>query len=262
MISGVVIETASNCTLCRVTELSEELKQKIRTELSAISVGKAYAGSMPDYYSYKNILTQFLTRYETKSDDTKKGMIGELLSHLLIPHLFENLTSVSVLFNKEEKSIKKGFDIIYCNLANSDLWYSEVKSGHRSADATCTLANQTLIKRAYSDLKEKLNENRDSLWHSALVDVALALNSPDNESVKKLLANDSSLISKPQSQDKNGLLISVLFEDFIDGFDVSSLSALLIELISEKQFKCLVLFSIQKRTYQAIEQFLVQEAKS
>lgn len=261
MIPGVEIESDDRCTLCRITNLSDELKQKIRSELSAISVGKAHAESLPEFCSYKNILIQFLERYELKSEDTKKGMIGELLSHLLIPYLFTHLTSLSVLFNKEEKSIKKGFDIIYCDLATSDLWYSEVKSGHRPVDSTCSITNQVLIKRAYIDLKEKLNESRHTLWHSALLDVAFTLGDSKNSSVKDLLSKDSSLTSTPQSLDKNGLLASVLYEDFIEASDIPSLKTLLAQLISEGQFKSLVLFSIQKKTYEAIERFLKQEAQ-
>lgn len=262
MISGVIVEQVGNCTMCRITHFSDELRQKIRSDLCEIAFGKAEVKTMPSYYNYKNILSQFLDRYAKKSVDTKKGMIGELISHLLIPDLFVNLTSLSIYFNKEEQSIKKGFDIIYCDFTTSSIWYSEVKSGHKSISSTSSETNIGLLNKAYTDLKEKLNENRASLWSSALIDINLTIESSESASVKKLLSIDSPLTNKPTSSDKNGLLISVLFEDTANICEMSSLEHYFINQTAKSEFKDLILFSVQKKTYEAIADFLEQEAKS
>src|SRR5690606_31574732 len=79
----------------------------------------------------------------------KKGMIGELLAHLLLNYTDNNFTSLSILKNKEEKSIKKGFDIIYCEVDCDKLWYSEVKSGKsESGKEDSNTYNDILLNRA------------------------------------------------------------------------------------------------------------------
>lgn len=262
MISGVVIESSGDCTLCRITHFSDELKQKIRSDLCEVIIGKAEVKELPTYYNYKNILIQFLDRYIKKPEETQKGMIGELISHILIPSLFSNLTSLSIYFNKEEQSIKKGFDIIYCDFSNTAIWYSEVKSGHKPATSTSSDTNVGLLNRAYVDLRDKLNESRSSLWASALIDVNLTIEASERSTVKQLLSNDSPLTNKPTSLDKNGLLVSVLFEDTANICEIVSLENYLIKQVSKKEFKNLILFSVQKKTFEAIAEFLKQEAIS
>ncbi|MTB65395.1 hypothetical protein GKR48_00830 [Providencia sp. wls1943] len=62
-------------------------------------------------YRYAPTLQAFLERYENTSENTKKGMIGELLSHIIINEFFDNFEIASPFFNLEEKSIKK--DLTY-----------------------------------------------------------------------------------------------------------------------------------------------------
>jgi hypothetical protein len=167
MISGIKVEKKENYALCRIESFSTELQDKIRNELSAIALGAAEIVALPEYNNYHTTLREFLARYKDKTEDTQKGMIGELLSHILIPELFQNLTSLSVLLNKEERSIKKGFDIIYCDIPQSALWYSEVKSGHKTTEDSSEKANHTLVKRAYADIKKNL-EKVESLYGEVL----------------------------------------------------------------------------------------------
>lgn len=262
MIAGVTIEKEDSYALCRVEAFTPELQEKIRDELIAIAHGAAEADALPEYNNYYNTLSEFLVRYESKAEDTQKGMIGELLSHILIPELFQNLTSLSVLLNKEEQSIKKGFDIIYCDIPQSALWYSEVKSGHKVIEDSSEKANHTLVKRAYSDLKEKFGEGRASLWRSALIDVSLTLQASMAANAKKLLSEDSPLVSESISTDKNALLISVLYEHPDNNYTLDSLKVILDELLAKNEFKNLIIFSIQKETFQKIADFLKMEVSA
>ncbi len=56
-------------------------------------------------------------------------MLGELLSHVIILKLFPNFEVVSPFFNMEEKSIRKGFDLLLYEASTNNIWITEVKSG-------------------------------------------------------------------------------------------------------------------------------------
>ena len=127
-IDGVRAIEQENYSIFYVDRFSDEFKQIIREQLQGVWNGFAEADSLPEFYSYKNTLTSFLDRYNPKTEDIKKGMIAELLAHLLINLQDNNLTSLSILKNKEERSIKKGFDIIYCDIDNNKIWYSSALS--------------------------------------------------------------------------------------------------------------------------------------
>jgi len=262
-IEGVVIEQSEEGnTLCKVEDFGDALKQRIRQNLTAIAHGAATAAEPILQYSYKHTLKSFLERYSSKDENTQKGMIGELLSHVLIPDLFQDLTSLSVYFNKEERSIKKGFDIIYCNLSEKTTWYSEVKSGHKSANDNSDQANAILLERASTDLRTKFSEGRDSLWNSALTDVTLVLGSEKAVTVKQLLSRDSPLNeANISSQDKNALLISVLYETPENPVSIGCLQGFFNELKKNGHFKEVIVFSIQKEAYQSVATFLEEEAQ-
>lgn len=262
-INGVAVEQSEEGnTLCKIEDFGDALKQRIRQNLTAIAHGKATAEEPIPQYSYKHTLKNFMERYASKDENTQKGMIGELLSHILIPDIFQDLTSLSVYFNKEERSIKKGFDIIYCNLSEKTTWYSEVKSGHRGASDNSDKANAVLLERASADLRAKFSEGRDSLWNSALIDATLVLGSEKAVTVKQLLSQDSPLNeANVTSQDKNAILISVLYETPANPISIVGLSGFFSEVKSNGHFKEIIVFSIQKETYQKIASFLEEEAR-
>lgn len=261
-IHGVTVsQSGDGATLCHIEEFSEELKKRIRENLAAIAHGAANAAEPIALYSYKYTLLAFMDRYSAKDENTKKGMVGELLAHVLIPELIEGLTSVSVLFNKEEKAIKKGFDIIYCNLSKKVSWYSEVKSGHRSDPKNADQANKVLLERARKDLVEKFHEGRMSLWSSALIDVAMVLGSEKAFSVKALLSGDSPLTkSNAVAHNKNAILVSVLYEDQKMPITLAAVKKYLDDVKLSGSFKDLIVFSIQKQTYEKVASFLEEEA--
>jgi len=241
------------------TYFSDELKQIIREQLQGIWSGFAESDSLPEFYSYKETLTSFLDRYNPKSEETKKGMIGELLSHILLSYQDNDLTSLSILKNKEEKSIKKGFDIIYCQLEENKLWYSEVKSGRSETGMdSSTVYNRVLLNRAKTGISAMIAERRNSLWESALIDVSLVIKESEGRlNLKQLLSNDAPNINP--NQKKNVILISALYHNLIDEIDEINVSDFFEDTANEDIFEDVIIISIQKNTFETVANFLSNE---
>lgn len=108
----VEVTKSYNVFICIINDLSNELKDYIRN----IFVSVCQGNNIP--FEYKSVLKDFIERINKNSNKLKndkhlKGIVGELLSHALIRYELNNIKPVSVLFNLEEKSFKKGFDIIF-----------------------------------------------------------------------------------------------------------------------------------------------------
>ena len=128
IIPGITLkkDTENGVYVCYLEEFSDELKEKIREMLSGIWHGTVSSEENQDIYNYKNTIRDFLDRYNSQSDNTKKGIIGELLTHILIPSYISDFEVISVMKNKEERSIKKGFDVVYCDKSIKNIWYCEI----------------------------------------------------------------------------------------------------------------------------------------
>jgi hypothetical protein len=258
-INGIKIIEKPKYSIFYIESLSNDSKEIIRIQLKGIWNGFAEADSLPRFYSYKNTLTEFIDRYNSKPSNIKKGMIGELIAHLILNHQDNGLSPLSILKNKEEKSIKKGFDIIYCDVANSKLWYSEVKSG-RSAKGThnSTNYNNILLNRAKTGISKMIDEKRNSLWESALIDVSLVINENAGRlDLKQLLSDDSPNLNT--NQKKNVILISSLYHNLSDEIDEINVSDFLDNTVNEDIFEEVIIISIQKETYEAVANFLSDE---
>lgn len=258
MIDGVQIEKDQHCTLCKVTNFSDSLKAKIRDELNSIINGEYSVETVPEQADYKYALRLFLERYRAQTKKTKKGMIGELLAHVLAGAILSPLKCISVLKNKEEGSIKKGFDIIYLDSATQELWYSEVKSGRKRKSHTAEKANNILLARARRGIKEMLNSDRITLWDSAMSDVALIMEGGKQINTKKLLAKDSPIKQQGVSKDKNVILFSTLYETTANPVKIEDLKNYL-SALNKTDFKGVTIFSIQKETYDRVANFLEAE---
>ena len=260
LIDGVSIQQEEFRTLCIIEELSDSLKKLIREELAAVMHGSNEILELPEYHTYHNTLKIFLDRYEAKSQNTQKGMIGELLSHILMPNVFDYLTSVSVLKNKEERSIKKGFDIVFCDFDKKTFWYSEVKSGHLNTAQKVSDANDILLGRAYTGIKKMFLSERDSLWQSAIIDVSLTVEGGLRTTLKKLLSQDSPLITSIISKDKSVILVSVLYEDTLNSLEPEDIERFFEAIKGEEDFQEILICSIQKGTYEKVAEFLREES--
>lgn len=261
-INGIKIIEKPQYSIFYIENLSDDFKEIIRNQLKGIWNGFAEADSLPRFYSYKNTLTEFIDRYNSKSSNIKKGMIGELIAHLILNHQDNGLSSLSILKNKEEKSIKKGFDIIYYDIDNNKLWYSEVKSGSSETGThNSTAYNNILLNRAKTGISTMIAEKRNSLWESALIDVSLVIKENAGRlDLKKLLSDDSPNLNT--NQKKNVILISSLYHNLLDEIDENSVSEFLDNTIIEDIFEEVIIISIQKETYEAVANFLSDEIMS
>ncbi|MFT5594609.1 MAG: hypothetical protein ACI8SR_003000 [Oceanicoccus sp.] len=262
---GISIRKGEGYYLINVESLSTPIKDAIRKELSGICHGADQANSKSLMYSYKATLDEFLKRYDSKADTTKIGMIGELLSHILVVAVIDDLTPVSAYFNLEERSIKKGFDILlYSN--NGDLWITEVKSGeiHKGKNSTETTVD--LINTACSDLDKRLNENNMNHWmnakNSALV--AVSEESDYKKAVMTILNDEGDLTYKGEStsKDNNVFLISSLFSELPDEIDINRIESVNNKINAKDIFKDKKIISLKKSTFKHVENFLREEAQN
>jgi len=250
--------------LCIVSDLSKDLKTRIREELSSICFGFSSAASKDPAYTYKETLKEFIRRYKSKPSKTQKGMIGELLAHILITEYEDDLQTVSPYFNLEERSIKKGFDIVFHNRSSKDLWYAEVKSGEYKKSAS-GIANAHLLARARKDMKKKLASSDPACWHNAIngAIVVCEQNQELKERVKAALKIErrASLAGTSTSVSKNAVLVSVLYKKADNPIPREKVKDFHDDITARGEFAGVLVFSIQKGTYKKIYQFLKDEVK-
>lgn len=126
LIPGITKEDYSDYVLYFIENLSEELKSEIRNRLVAVCHGADQSKSSSKIYSYKETAKEFIRRYKTDknaSEERKKGMIGELLIHVIL-ELEGRFTTASPFFNMEERSFKKGYS--FKNLVGRVCRFSEI----------------------------------------------------------------------------------------------------------------------------------------
>ena len=149
LIKGISKETQGNCTLYHITSLTDEIKAELRRFLAVICYGEEDVSSGEDAYSYKNTLKEFLLRCQEQgkmeSSNRIKGFMGELLTHLLL-RIEDTFQITSACFNLEERSFKKGFDIIVFDNENNELWITEVKSGEKKKGGNASSSIKHLLR--------------------------------------------------------------------------------------------------------------------
>ena len=121
-----------------IESITDELKREIRKRLVRICHGPVGENSPFLIHSYHATIKEFFSRYDTigttaEAQNRKKGMIGELLVHVIL-EIEGNFSVVSPFFNMEERSFKKGFDVCLYDSNLQNLWITEVKSGEKQAN--------------------------------------------------------------------------------------------------------------------------------
>ena len=263
MISGVSIEKNDFATVCRIKYFSDDLKNQIRNRLSAICHGPDAVSSESIFSSYKQTLREFNKRYNSKSENIKKGMIGELLTHILIFKTHPDFEPANPFFNMEEGSIKKGFDLIIFDKKLHQMWILEVKSGNAKAMNANTF-NNNLLNTAKNDLKKRLNENETNLWLNAINGAKIALSSGKvKDRINQILENcyNEAADERQGGDSKNIILASVTYKSTTDPITLVEVKKKGKKIIDEKLFMNVIIFSIQKETYQRIAEFLKSEAE-
>lgn len=263
MINGVSIDRNKFATVCRIDDFSDELKSEIRDRLSAICHGPDAVSKESVFSSYKNTIKEFNKRYRSKSENIKKGWIGELLTHILLLKTHPDLEPASPFFNMEEGSIKKGFDLIVFDNKLNQIWISEVKSGGAGINNADSF-NKNLLNTAKNDLKTRLSENETNLWHNAINGAKIALSSGKVKDRINQILEECYQEATDEEQDgstKNVILISVTYKSTDDPITVKEVKKKGEKIIDDELFRDVIVFSIQKKTYQRVAEFLDAEAE-
>lgn len=255
-IDGICLKKyKDNTILCKIETFSDEVKQTIRNEILSIAHGET-----AQYFSYQNTLRQLIEIYGGNKNRIK-GMIGELLAHILINKELENFDSMSCLMNLEENSFKKGFDIVYYCKEDHEMWYTEVKSGSTTPKKrTSTQGTITLLKRAKSDLKNKIINNDSKLWQNAINHAYIkAATSHNIKEILQMLSDARNANPKLKENYKNVILTSVLYYDTSSEIDYNIVDDFHASL-KNSPFQKIIIFAIHKNTYLAVKNFIYQEA--
>lgn len=265
-ISGISFTKKLGYAVCHFVDLSDEIEELLRGQLTFICYGQSASQSGLSVYNYKNTLKEFLTRYESKNEDKQKGMIGEMLSHLVINEFFPEYHVVSPFFNKEERSVKKGFDVVLSSKQSNEIWITEVKSGelHKNKDSDETTTD--LLGTAKRDLVNRLNKKESlSLWLNAINDAKLVFerNNDLKDAIVEILDGYGSKGSSSTltSAEMNVFLVSALFAPLSDPITQEAIERKTCSIESVKSFKALFLLSMQKETYVRIYEFLKEESE-
>lgn len=211
---GINVVSTGDAAVLILEDVSDELKELLRNRLAAFCYGAAEVAPDADYYSFEATVTEFMLRYDKKAPTTKVGMIGELVVHVLVEGAHPTLSSSAVYFNKEERSIKKGFDLTFHEASKQSLWYGEVKSGEVVDGQSADEKSEALLKIAAADIAGKLNGDvRRSRWDTAIIDAGLTLGASEATTVKALLRSDSKQIVKGNKITTNVLLAAVVLHE-------------------------------------------------
>lgn len=259
---GVNLEKSETGSLCFTVEnISDELKVVVRKRLSEICHGAAKASRTSVIYSYRSTLAAFFEKFDTKSPDTQKGMIGELLTHVLFLHFEEEFRAASPFFNMEEDSIKKGFDLVLHHKSTSEIWFVEVKAGDCGVETSINKLG-SLLSLAKNGLKTALNSERNTLWQNAVNGANVVIQSSGLKSqIETLLEiyNEKAVAGESVSTDYNAVLVAVCFsggQAFATGAEFEGRHN---RQKGMNEFRDLMSIALQKDTIQSVVDFLRSE---
>lgn len=266
MINGVEY---SNCAgnrvhLFIVLDLSDEFKELIRSRFVSVCQGVAYYEKWEEISPCKDIMKDFLERYEVDSEEKKKGLIGELLAHILISAYLENLKPVTPFFNMEDRGPRKGFDLVLFQESANAVWHVEVKSGSGDGDSALR-RNNTLLSRAKTDLVEKLRAPDRNHWHNAIKSVKVACASDRSlvAAVGKILqiGLQEATRGTTTSASKNAALVTVLYKQIAEKIQLQNVEPEHTRIMRSGHFNDLIVVSIQKSTYDNVYRFIKAEVE-
>lgn len=245
---GVRVVTVDDASILVLEKVTQEIRDTLNARLAEYCYGRVKAAEDPDYYSLQTTLDEFFKLYDTKSEKTQLGIAGELVVHLLVPHGHEKLVSAALYLNKEERAIKKGFDLTFYDDHDGGLWYGEVKAGKVSESQTADSKVRDLIGVAERSLHEMFTSDvRKKRWDAALLDADATLQSAQASSVKKLLRADFNNIHGGGTAKVRALLCGVVMRDLmLDEIDSETGNALIQSVKGRGRFADLRLLLIQQ----------------
>ena len=194
LIDGIKVLERNDSKFYIIESVSEDFKTLLRTNMAEICFGISKIEITSTKFSFQNTVKEFLLRFQPlkeRLNDKQKGFLGELLTHIVLRQ-DKNIEPLSVYFNLEDKSFKKGFDLVFQNQFTKNIVLVEVKSGSkRSNQINITDTTKDLLNTAKNDLINRLNntKDRERLWNNALSHVQIAISDTNTEkmALKKLL---------------------------------------------------------------------------
>ncbi len=196
LIKGVRFIDLNDDGIYIIDSMSDDLKKLIKQKLSEICYGVNKVETGSNQFSLKNTAKEFLFRLgpiNVDIDNKQKGYLGEFLTHIILGEN-KNIEPLSLFFNLEERSPKKGFDLVFRNIKNDNIIIVEVKSGSRLRNQnSITQTANALIKKAKVDLTGRLlnPDDKSRLWNNALSHALSAVKNSNSEkdAILKLLAS-------------------------------------------------------------------------
>lgn len=184
------------------------MKELIKNNLVSLCWGK----ENEDAYNIKDVIEEFMNRLEKKKKKQKYGFIGEFVYYLYILDNSNIIKPISLFFNQEERSFKKGFDLV--GYDGKDIWYSEVKSGN-AEKKDIDVFNLERLSTACKDINEKLDPNNrnKNYWETAKSNLIKIISK--NDSTRKSILE---LLNKEEKNEKNEninniIATSVIFDN-------------------------------------------------
>jgi hypothetical protein len=262
MLEGIQFEKSNTGSLCfTIEDISDELKGVIRNRLSEICHGAAKASRTSVIYSYQKTLRAFFEKFDTKSTDTQKGMIGELLTHVLFLHYEDGFRAASPFFNMEEDSIKKGFDLVLHHNDTSEIWFVEVKAGDCGLETSINKLG-SLLSLAKNGLKTSLNSERNTLWQNAVNGAKLVIQNVGLKSqIEELLEiyNEKAVEGESVSTDYNAVLVAVCFSGTQAFASATEFEGRHTTQKNMNEFRDLMSIALQKDAIHSLTDFLRSE---
>lgn len=262
-IKGLIINSGADYLTCHVQSLTDDFKSCIRNHLQNICHGTALAERGLSGQTYQRTLKAFRSRYIPKTDNIKKGMIGELLTHVVIFELLDNFDVVSPFFNMEEKSQRKGFDLILVEANGENVWITEVKSGALNQSGCPDNSTSSFLKIAKNDLNRRLNESEMTFWQNAINSTNNSiLDCRDYKDVIIKILDDELVAAadeRAHSKDNNVILVSILYSEISNPFNTNIVIETCSKIKEESIFNRVFTLSIQKSTYEKVAHFLFEE---
>ena len=191
-----------NCIFIKETDY-----ERIKTLIKENLIGLCWGKENTECFDIKDVINEFIERFSKKSIEQQYGYIGEFIYYLYILQNDKILKPLSIFFNQEERSFKKGFDLL--GFDGENMWYSEVKSGNSSGKDIDSY-NLERLSTAYNDIKDKLKiRNRNTnYWDTAKSNLCKIENSKDERSrLSKILDDDKKI-----EFIKNKIITSVIFD--------------------------------------------------
>lgn len=264
-IDGVIVQKENSCYVFYIEYLSEEFKNLIRENLASICHGAADAATGNVMFSYGATLKEFIKRYNNKTDEQQKGLIGELLLQVLLQEQIDEFGTNSPFFNIEERNVKKGFDVVLTHNETNEMWLAESKAGNLHKNKTSNQTVVELINTAKNDLKGRLNGDSYSLWLNAIAGAKKVYedNSDRKNAIIKILqeCGNASYEERLSACEINVVLVGTLFHDMNDKIEHDHVKNKKECVENEKIFKNICVIGIQKNTFEAVYNFLEEESQ-